>query len=367
MLPFFPLDMFAPHREEILRLVREAGTSNRFILKDNCARLEEELRRRTGAGDVIACASGTGALQLALKALGIGPGMEVIVQAFCCQPVASAVVNLGATPVFVDVDPRTMVMSPACVEERITERTRAILPAHLFSCMVDMPAIREIARRHDLLVVEDAAVQQGASLHGVPAGRWGHVGAFSFFQIKVLGAIGEGGAVLTDDPDLARACRMLRNHGQDGVTRFRHHLLGYNCRMDEIIAGWLLYRLPALEGELQRRARIGEYYNERFAALGEQLVTPPRGREGRCYYIYSLQTERRDEFRAYLESKGIGSHVYYPLPLPRQPAFAAFASPRDRLPNAERASRRNVAIPAYPTLRDSEVEYIADTVVKFFR
>ncbi|MBW6437057.1 DegT/DnrJ/EryC1/StrS family aminotransferase [Actinoplanes hulinensis] len=367
-LPFFPPDLFETDRDAMLALVHEVGTTpdQRFILGERTARLEAALAEMTGARHVIACGSGTGGLELSVRALGLGPGDEVIVPAFCCQPVASAVANVGAVPVFADIDPWTLVMDPFETEKLITPRTRALLPAHVFSIMADMPAFRDIAARHSLALIEDAAVAQGAVLGGHPAGRWGDLGVFSFFQVKAFGTPGEGGMVLTDDDELARACRMIRNHGQDGVTRFLHHRLGVNSRFDEVLAAFQLHRLPGFADRLERRARIADYYTARFAGLADRGVqAPPPGRDGRCYYVYSLLVDRRDEMRAWLTEKGIGSHVYYPIPLPEQQAFANFATPDRAWPNARRAGRANVAIPIWPHLTDADVEYIADTVCAF--
>lgn len=368
-LPFFPPDLFEADRDALLKILHEVGTTpdQKFILGERTVQLEQALREQTGAADVIACGSATGALVLTVHALGLGPGDEVIVPAFCCQPVASSVANIGASPVFADVDPSTMVLDPDAVESLITERTKAIMPAHVFSIMADMPRLNEIARRHGLKVIEDAAVAEGAVLDGVPAGRWGDLGVFSFFQVKAFGTAGEGGMVLTDDPELGRACRMLRNHGQDGKTRFMHHRIGHNSRFDEVLAGFQLHRLPSFADRLKRRAVIADYYTERFAPLAERdVLAPPAGRNGRCYYVYSLLLERREDLRAYLTERQIGTHIYYPVPLPRQPAFEAWAQPGQAWPNAEQVSRRNLAIPIWPHLTDANVEYIADAVCEFF-
>jgi dTDP-4-amino-4,6-dideoxygalactose transaminase len=233
----------------------------------------------------------------------------------------------------------------------------------MFSVMADMPRMREIATRHGVRLVEDSAVAQGAVLDGRPAGLWGEAGVFSFVQVKTFGMAGEGGAVVTDDPDLAHAVRMLRNHGQDGKQRFLHHRVGYNSRFDEVLAAFQLHRLPGLAARLERRARIAEYYTERFEPLREHgVLAPPPGRNGRCYYVYSLLARQRDELAGRLRAWGVASHVYYPTPLPHQPAFAAFAAPAQRWPHAEQASARTLAIPIYPHLSDAQVEHIASAV-----
>jgi dTDP-4-amino-4,6-dideoxygalactose transaminase len=367
-IPFFPPDLFEQDRRTVLDTVRRVALapSQKFILGTAVERYEDEIRKRTGAADAIACGSGTGALTLAVHALGIGPGDEVVVPAFCCQPVASTVANRGATPVFADIDPGTLVIDPQVMADAITPATVAVMPAHVFSVMADMPAVNEVARRHGVKVIEDAAVAQGAVLDGLPAGRWGDVGAFSHFQVKALGTVGEGGVVLTDDEQIGRACRMLRNHGQDGKTRFLHHMLGYNNRMDEIQAEFLLHRIDRFEAWLDRRADIAAYYTGRFEPLRDRgLRPPPSGRDGRCYYVYSVLTDRRDALREHLVAKDVHTHVYYPLPLPSQPAFARYARGRT-FPNAEAAGRQNLALPIWPHLSDAMVEYIADSVCEFF-
>lgn len=370
MIPFFAPDLFEGDRDTLLDIVRDIGTgpAQRFILGECTARFEEALRAHLGAVDVIACGSGTSALTLVLHAMGVGPGDEVVVPAFGCAPLASTVCNLGATPVFADVDPWTMVADPDEVERLITGRTRAIMPAHMFSVMADMPRMREIAARHQVRLVEDSAVAQGGVLDGRPAGLWGEAGVFSFVQVKTFGTAGEGGAVVTEDPELGRAVRMLRNHGQDGKQRFLHHRVGYNSRFDEILAAFQLHRLPGLAARLERRAWIAEYYTERFTPLRDHgVLAPPPGRNGRCYYVYSLLAQHRDELHAHLGARGVTSHVYYPSPLPRQPAFAAFVARGQRWPHAERASRRTLSIPVYPHLTDAQVEHIADAVCDFAR
>jgi len=367
-VPFFAPDVFAGDRDVLIETVRRVATdpAQRFILGDHCARFEEALRADLGAVDVVLCGSGTSAITLVLTAMGIGPGDEVVVPAFGCAPLASTVVNLGAVPVFADVDPWTMVVDPDEVESLVTARTRAIMPAHMFSVMADMPRLRGTAARHGLHLLEDSAVAQGGRLAGRPAGRWGDAGVFSFVQVKTFGTAGEGGAVVTDDPDLGRAVRMLRNHGQDGKTRFLHHRIGHNSRFDEVLAAFQLLRMPGLPGRLERRAQIADYYTARFTPLVEHGVQPPPpGREGRCFYVYALLSDRRDGLRRFLSARGVDSHVYYPQPLPHQPAFAPYAAAGRRWPHAESACARSLAIPVHPHLSDAQVEGIADAVCAF--
>ncbi len=367
-LPFFAPDLFETDRETLVELVRQTGLvpDQRFILGEQTARFEALLRDSLGAADVVACGSGTSALTLILRAMGIGAGDEVVVPAFGCAPLAAAPANLGAIPVFADIDPSTLVVDPAAVAAAITPRTRAIMPAHMFSVMADMPRLREIATSHSLRLIEDSAVAQGAVLNGRPAGVWGDAGVFSFVQVKSFGGPGEGGVVVTGDAALGAEARLLRNHGQDGVHRFVHHRIGYNSRFDEVLAAFQIHRYGSFAARLQRRAAIARYYTTRFHPLADRgILAPPEGRNGRCYYVYSLLLPRREELRQHLAERGIGAHAYYPLPLPCQPAFARFATPGHRWPSAERASARSLAIPIYPNLTDGDVERIADAVCEF--
>ncbi|MDQ0994384.1 DegT/DnrJ/EryC1/StrS aminotransferase family protein [Streptomyces sp. V3I7] len=369
-ITFFQPDVFDGDRATLLDIIREVGGSagQRFILGDRTGEFERTLRRSLGAEDVVACGSGTSALVLTLTAMGVGAGDEVVAPAFGCAPLAASVVHLGATPVFADIDPWTMVADPAEAERHITARTRVLMPAHMFSVMADMPAFVALAERHGLRLLEDSAVAQGAVLKGIPAGLWGEAGIYSFVQVKSFGMPGEGGVVVTRDAEIGRRVRMLRNHGQDGRRRFLHHVIGHNSRFDEIQAAFQLHRLPGLAGRLERRAAIADYYTERFEPLADAgVVPPPRGREGRCYYVYSLLATERDALREHLAAHGVDTHVYYPRPLPRQPAFAPYVRPGDRWPHAEEASRRILALPVYAHLTDAQVEHIADTVCDFVR
>jgi dTDP-4-amino-4,6-dideoxygalactose transaminase len=367
-LPFFPPDLFEPDRATLIDLVRDIGTGadQKFILGTRTAAFEEALAATLGGASVVTCGSGTTALSLVLAALDIGPGDEVVVPAFGCAPIASTVVTAGATPVFADVHTDTMTLDPALAAAAVTPRTKAVMPAHQFSAMADMPAFEALAAGRGVRLVEDSAVAQGAVLRGRPAGTWGDAGVFSFVQVKSFGMPGEGGAVVTQDAGIAAAVRMLRNHGQDGGQRFVHHRIGHNSRFDEVMAAFQLARLPGLAARLARRASIAGYYTERFTPLAAQGIRPPPAeRDGRCHYVYCLRAERRDELARHLAARDVGSHVYYPAPLPAQPAFARHARPGATWPNAEEASRTILALPVYPHLTDAEVEHIADAVCGF--
>jgi dTDP-4-amino-4,6-dideoxygalactose transaminase len=368
-IPFFPPALFEHDRDAALRIIWEMGTgaAQEFTLGGAVSELEAAIRSGTGARHAVACGSGSAALTLALAALGMGRGDEVIVPAFGCQPIAGAVVNTGAVPVFADIDERTRVIDPAAVAAAVTSRTVAMLPVHVFSVLADMPGLTALARRHGLKVVEDAAVAPGAVLARVPAGYSGDAGVFSFSPFKPLGTCGEGGIVLTGDAEIARRCRLLRDHGGAGPSGAE--LIGYSSRMDELPARFLLHRRASFAERLQRKNKIAELYSQALAPLaGAGLITlPPAGAaEGRWCHVYAVASERRDELREHLAARGVGTHVYYPVPLPSQPAFAGFAQGM-RFPGAEAAGRTNLALPAHPGLADRDVAYITDVVHEFFR
>ncbi|MFJ4801825.1 DegT/DnrJ/EryC1/StrS family aminotransferase [Streptomyces murinus] len=367
-VPFFPPALFEADRAELIGLVREVGLDpeQRFILGARTAAFEELLRADLGAADVVACSSGTSALSLVLRAMDIGPGDEVIVPAFGCAPLASSVVAVGAVPVFADIRPDTMTMDPDAAQRLVTERTRAVMPAHMFSVMADMPRFAELARRHGLRLLEDSAVAQGGVLRGVPAGLWGEAGVYSFVQVKTCGMPGEGGVVITRDPALGERVRMLRNHGQRPGRRFVHHAVGVNSRFDEIQAAFQTHRYAGFPARLARRAEIAAYYTERFTPLADRGVTPPPpDRDGRCFYVYTVLADARDALAAHLAEHGVASHVYYPSPLPAHPAFAPYAPPDARWPAAAQASRRHLSLPVHHLLTDAQVRQVADLVCAF--
>ena len=367
-VPFFAPDLFEADRDVLLDLLYEVGTcpEQRFILGRRTARFEEALRAETDAAEAVACSSGTSALTLILAAMGIGPGDEVIVPAFGCAPLASTVLSSGARPVFADIDPVTLTMDPGHAEALITERTRALMPAHMFSVMADMPRLRDLADERGLRLIEDSALAQGGSLEGRPAGLWGDAGVHSFVQVKIFGMPGEGGVVLTDDTALGERVRMLRNHGQDGRNRFLHHHIGHNSRFDEVMAAFQLHRMEGLAARTARRTEICSYYSERLSDLVEAGITvPPVGGDGRFPYVYTLLCEDRDGLRAHLAKAGIDAHVYYPRILPEQPAFAPHARPDGHWPRAREAARLNISLPLYPHLTDAQVERVVDDVRAF--
>jgi dTDP-4-amino-4,6-dideoxygalactose transaminase len=351
----------------ILEIVRQSGSLQKFILGENVQRFEAHLEALLGARHTIPVASGAGAIAVALMGADIGPGDEVVLPAFANRAAAGAVVMVGASPVFVDVEDRTMVMDPARIAEKITPRTRALIPSHLFCCMADMPAIMTIAQEHGLLVIEDAGALHGARLDGIPAGLWGDVGTFSFSPSTVIGACGEAGMIVTNNDKLAAECRLIRNHGQAEGMRFIHKRIGLNSRMDEIQALFLDRKLDSLDGILTKRARLADLYRNLLAPLADRIVLPPAATGGRSYHAFTLQTTDRDELRLQLQAEGVETHVYCPTILPRQACFAACSQSVTEFANAERASRQNLALPLYDGMTDEQVSKVAKAVLAFPR
>lgn len=351
--------------DDVVEVVAEVAAADEFILKSRVAALEAAIAERVGARHAVACGNGTGALVLGLTALEIGAGDEVITPAFSFISSASAIALVGAVPVFVDVDPDTVGLDPAGVEAAITPRTRAILPAHLFSQAAPMPALRAVADRHGVALLEDSAVALGGQVAGRPAGRWGDIGVYSFFPAKPLGACGDGGMLVTDDDALAGALRALRNHGQ--VERFRHDLLGFNCRMDEIVAGFLLRQLARLTSFHAARRRLAERYAAALRPLLPAVRPLPLGPPDQAVYTYVVRVRDRAGLREHLAAHGVPTAVTYPHALPEQPAFAHLGYRPADFPVATRLARECLALPLYPELQMSDVDDVVAAIEAYYR
>jgi dTDP-4-amino-4,6-dideoxygalactose transaminase len=354
----------APDRDLIHALVEEVARSGELILKRRVAALEDEVCRFVGCGHGVAVSSGTSAVQLALAALGVGPGDEVIVPAFGFHSSASCVARLRARPVLVDVEPDTWLIDPDAVAAAITPRTAAIVPVHVFAAMANMQRLRWLSREHGIALLENSAVALGMRRDGGPAGRWGEIGVFSFHPVKPLAGVSDGGMVVTDAGELATRVRMLRNHGQDGVHRFVHHLVGYNARMDELNAGVLLARLRRYGAARDRRAAIARRYDEAFGHLAPRVRLLPQVLDEPVHYTYVIACERRDELERRLAERGIETKVYYPEPLHLQRAFAFLGYRPGEFPNAERACRESLALPFYPEMPNTDVDAVIAAVLE---
>lgn len=331
--------------------------ATQYILGPNVQAFEQEAARYLGARHAIGCASGTDALHLALAALDIGAGDEVITTPFTFIATAEAIRYLGAVPVFVDIDARTFNIDPDAVEAAIGPRTKALLPVHLFGQPADMARLAQLARDHGLVLVEDCAQSFGASTPDGFTGTLGTAGAFSFFPSKNLGCFGDGGMITTNDDAVAERLRVLRNHGQ--TRRYHHPLVGYNSRLDELQAVVLRHKLPHIDGYNRERRRVAARYDAGLAGL--PLETPARSGGTHVFHQYTLLAERRDAIMAALHEAGIASAIYYPVPLHRQPAFADTVSGA-ALPVAERSAARCLSLPMFPELDDARVDRICGVI-----
>jgi dTDP-4-amino-4,6-dideoxygalactose transaminase len=361
---------------DIRSRLTEVFDDGKFSHGRQVARFEEALARWTGARHAVGVNSGTDALVLLLRACGLRPGDEVIVPAFTFVASASSVVLAGGRPVFADIDPVTYTVDPKSVADAITPRTRAIMPVHLFCQMADMDALLDVAHHHRLTVVEDSAEAIGMRWNGVHAGLLGAGGVLSFFPTKTLGAIGDAGAILTDDPELAETAAALRHHGRFGRTLAHFPGIsnettvnGVNSKMDDIQAAVLLTKLTRLDEDIARRARLAAAYTERLAGTPGVLrlptVVPRTAQTDPVFYVYLVEVERRDELAGYLAGHGVGTETYYPAPLHLQECFAHLGYRRGDFPYAERACERTLALPLYPDMSLDDVDTVCDLVRRF--
>ena len=349
----------AAHRTAIDRAIARVLDRGYFILGPEVDAFEKELASSMGMKDAVSVGSGTDAISLALEAKGIGSGDEVITSPMSAAFSALAISRLGAIPVFGDIDPKTMNLDPATIEARITPRTRALLPVHLYGHPSDMDGVMDIARRHDLLVVEDACQAHGARYKGRPVGSMAGIGALSFYPTKNLGGFGDGGAILVDDPELARKLRQLRNGGQS--EKYQHEIIGTNSRLDEIQAAILRELLQTLDEETSRRRGIAERYFEAFAGL--PLGLPEEQSYARAvYHLFVVRHPRRAAFMEALAARGVGTLIHYPVALHLQRAYASLGGKRGDRPEVERAADEIVSLPVYPELTDAQVGIVIAVV-----
>ena len=366
------LDLAEQHqqlRPELEKALARVLDANAFILGGEVASLEKEVAEYCGSKYAIGCASGSDAILLALMALGIGPGDEVITTPYSFFATVSSITRLGATPVFADVETDTYNIDPFQIESKITKNTKAIEPVHLYGQCADMSAINDIASVRNIPVVEDAAQAIGAEFDGKRAGSMSAIGCFSFYPSKNLGGLGDGGMMTTDDEELNRKLLGLRNHGAE--EKYYHKYVGLNSRLDGFQGATLRAKLPHLEGWTERRRENAERYRTLFtdAGLTEQIGLPVE--RGNCRHIYNQYIVRvpgrRDELRAHLTNSDVGSDIYYPVPLHLQECFAYLGYQEGDLRESEKAARETLALPIYPELRPEQQEYVVATIAKFFR
>lgn len=351
-------------KEEINQSILNVLDSSRFILGPEMKALEKEIADYCGTKEAVAVANGTDALVLTLKAFGIGPGDEVITSPFTFFASAETIAQVGATPVFVDIDPVTLNMDLTKLEDKITFKTKAIIPVHIFGQMVNVERVMEIAARHDLKVIEDAAQAIGAEYQGKKAGSLGHAATFSFFPTKNLGAYGDGGMIVTDDENLADQLRILRFHGCR--TKYYHDEIGYNSRLDEIQAAILRVKLRYLDQWNEARRAKARVYDEHLSELALTLPgVDPAGKP--VYHLYVLRSGKRREIMEALDKEGIASAIYYPVPLHLQRAFKDLGYKEGDFPIAEKACQEAFAIPCYPEItieKQKEIVGIINRILK---
>ncbi|OHB77564.1 MAG: transcriptional regulator [Planctomycetes bacterium RBG_16_55_9] len=363
-VPFLDLKaQYKTIKDEVRRAIDDVCESQAFALGPAVAKFEEEITGYCGVKHAIGISSGTDALLASLMALDVKPGDEVITTPFTFFATAGSVVRVGAKPVFVDVDPDSYNIDPAGIEERITKRTRAIIPVHLFGQLARMKPIMEIARRHNLFVIEDAAQAIGASRDGVKAGSFGDCGCFSFYPTKNLGAFGDGGMVTTNNDGLAEQLRVLRDHGQN--PRYFYKIIGGNFRLDGVQGAVLNVKLKSLDRWNEQRRRHAALYDRLFA--GSPVKTPKTDENNVCiYHQYTVTAPERDRLQQFLTENGIGSAVFYPKPLHLQDCFRDLGYRQGDMPVAERLCDEVLSLPVYPELSREQVEYVARTVLKFY-
>ncbi len=360
---------YASIKEEILREIAEISDSQYFILGPKVEKLEKETAEYCGSKFAVGVTSGSDALIIALMVEGIGPGDEVITTPFTFFATVGAIVRVGATPVFADIDPETYNIDPAKIAEKITPRTKAIIPVHLFGQSADMDPIMELAKKHNLIVIEDACQAIGSEYKGRRVGSIGDYGCFSFFPSKNLGCFGDGGLVTCNDPEKAKLLKIFRNHGQSGT--YMHEYVGGNFRIDALQAGILSIKLPYLDGWSKARQRNAAEYNQFFAeAKLDGKVSLPKMAKFPVRHIYNqycieIADGKRDALVAHLREIGIGCAVYYPLSLHLQKCFENLGGKIGDCPVSEAASKSIMALPIYPESTTEQRKAVVDAIAAF--
>lgn len=355
---------YAPLKDEILAGFGRVLDGMQLFLGENVQGIEKEFAEFCGAQYGVGVSDGTSALQIILRAMDIGPGDEVITVSHTFIATAEAILLVGATPVFVDIDPETFLMDVSQVEAKITPHTKAILPVHLYGQTVDMDALMDIAKKHGLRVIEDACQAHGSEYKGKRAGNLGDAAGFSFYFSKNLGAYGEGGFISTNDSELYHKIRMIRDHGSD--RRYYHDMLGLNGRLDELQAVVLRAKLPHLAEWNEQRREHAHLYNELLK--GTPVVTPVECSGNKpVYHLYVLRAPRRDELQAWLKTQSVFAGIHYPVPIHLQNSMQSLGYKAGDLPVTEKAVSEILSLPMYAELTNEQIEYVVAQVKEFYR
>lgn len=358
---------YAKIQDEILPLVTEIMQQQAFILGPHVTQFEADLAQYCQAKHAIGVSSGTDALLLALMALDIGPGDEVITSSYTFFATGGSIARVGATPVFVDIDPVTYNIDPAAIEDALSPRTKAIIPVHLYGQCAEMEPILDIANERGIAVIEDACQAIGSEYRGQRAGTMGTIGCFSFFPSKNLGGFGDAGAVTTNDDKLAKRMKTLRTHGAD--ADYQHQLVGANFRIDALQAAVLKVKLKYLDAWTTQRQKNAAYFEKAFADVGlagKFLSLPKKVQSRHIYNQYVVRTPYRDAVMDYLNKNDVATRVYYPVPLHLQKCFESLGYAEGSLPQSEKAAKETMALPIYPELTEAQKETIVATMVDAF-
>lgn len=348
--------------DDVKKAVLEVLDSGWYILREKVREFEGRFAEFCGVKNAVCVSSGTAAIFLSLLALDIKPRDEVIVPSFSFIASATSVIHLGAKPVFVDIEAKTYTVDPKKIREAVTERTKAIIPVHLYGHPANMDAILEMAEENDLHVVEDACQAHGAEYKGRKVGGIGHVACFSFYPSKNMTVCGDGGAVITNNEEIAEKVRMIRDHGRREKYIFK--MLGYNLRFNEIQAAIGIKQLEKLSRWNEARRNIARMYNQASEGLVTIPVEEPWAKH--VYHLYVIRTEKRDELRDFLRQQGVSTGVHYPVPIHKQPAITSVLGAQPALRNTERFAQEVLSLPIYPALTKREVEYVSEKIAEFF-
>jgi dTDP-4-amino-4,6-dideoxygalactose transaminase len=352
-------------KEEINSAISSVLESGKFIMGENVKKFEDDFARYIGTKHAIGVASGTDALMLALKALGVRGGDEVITVSFTFISTVDSIIRNGAYPIFIDINLEDYTMNTSQVERAITKRTKALLPVHLYGYPVDMDPLLEVADKHGLYIVEDAAQAHGAEYKGRKVGSIGHVSCFSFYPSKNLGAYGDGGMVVTNDDEVAEKVRMLREYGQK--NKYHHLMLGYNSRLDEIQAAILRVKLKYLDIWNEKRRKNAKLYNELLSDVSDMVHLPveAKGRK-HVYHLYVIRTSQREKLREFLSLNGISTGIHYPIPVHKEPSYANLIEDKVKLPITEQVSNEVLSLPMFAELTEDEIQFICNNIKDFF-